>query len=76
MTTEQIETVAAEHFYVNQLVSLKLCFGHQAKIGCLVEGGRTVRCGTIAELVKLGWVPAKYAYLDEFLPSLNGAIHD
>jgi len=54
-------------FYVVQLACLKRCFGPQSTMGCVVEGGKTVQCGTIADLHRIGWASDKLLHMDRFL---------
>lgn len=75
MTGEQVEEAAKGNHYVNNLVSMKIMFGQDSGIGCVMpteeSATHTVQCKTIADLVRIGWVNRKWLYLDAHLHKLR-----
>ena len=69
-TNGMIQKAAKECHYLNQLISMKICFGLNASIGCVHENG-TVQCKSVADLVRIGWTSKKYLYLDANLHNLE-----
>lgn len=65
-TREKVLQVAEENHYLKNLVALKALFGINASMGC-VEGDGVVRCKTVADLIRIGWVPERFGYLDQHL---------
>lgn len=59
--------VAKNVAYLSQLVALKQCFGPNAEMGCVIDSGHTVFCKTVEDLIRIGWISAKHAYLDRYL---------
>lgn len=70
LTQKQAEERAKASHYVNQLFAMKAMFGNHAKVGFVVEGGKTVHCGTIQEMIDNDCVPPRYRYLDHYLSSV------
>jgi hypothetical protein len=62
-TQEEIEQAAKQNFYVNQLVSLKICFGLDAMLNFVDSPS----CSSVADLIKQRLAPASLAYLDDQL---------
>lgn len=69
LTPRQVMQRCYDNHYVKQLVCMKQMFGPNSGVGCVTENG-TVHCKSIADLIKIGWVSDRYAYLDQFLAKL------
>jgi hypothetical protein len=81
MNNEEIEALAKESHYVNQLVTLKQIWGLHTTLGCVIDSGdyvppttkshnlgmtTTVWVKTIKDLFDLGWVKdTKFLVIDE-----------
>lgn len=66
LTGAAIETLAKENHYLNQLVSMKRMFGINSSIHVVFpEPGFGRRMATVADLIKAGLTPAKYARIDD-----------
>src|SRR5688572_5708436 len=68
MSNEEIKNLAKDagtFSSVYQLVCGKQAFGLNYKVGYLVEAGKVVKCGTIAELHAIGWANERFLIIDE-----------
>lgn len=75
LTHDEIETLAKENHYVNNLISMKQIWGVQSTIGVVMENNQTVRLKTVADLIKNRLCNERFAIIDESIGELKN-IHN
>lgn len=71
MTSEAIEAMARETWYVNQLICGKQIFGRDWGLGVLGDDGKKKTLRTVAELVTEGLCEPQFAVIDQHINNLQ-----
>lgn len=71
LTSEQIQELAKENHYVNNLICLKQIWGVNKTLGVVLDSNKMFDVRTVADLVKIGWCSERFAIIDQFIGELK-----
>ena len=72
MTEQEIETLAEENHYLNNLVCLKQIWGLKMRVGIVVEDNKTKQCQTVQDLMDAGCITdPKFLVIDQHWDKLT-----